>query len=65
MTTTRPDPATHRCDVRDIDYTQADDGRLRCVLARGGCGRRWTLIPGRGWVCDPRPVAAPRRRDDR
>lgn len=62
-----PDPATHRCDVPQIDYTLVDHGSLRCAPERGGCGRTWTFLkPGTssadrgGWQPSPPPVGAPR-----
>lgn len=58
-----PDPATHHCDVPTIDYSQAAEGRIRCRVDRGGCGRVWTVLEGKGWQPDPRPVGAGRRYD--
>jgi hypothetical protein len=46
----------HKCDVPDIDYSEADRGFIRCTA----CGRKWTLGYKKGkvtgWVPDPKPV---------
>lgn len=40
----------HRCDESTIDYSSVTVGNLRCRT----CGRRWHLVPGRGWEMEPR-----------
>jgi hypothetical protein len=46
----------HKCDVPDIDYSNANSGLIRC----GGCGRTWSLAykDGKvtGWKPDPKPA---------
>jgi hypothetical protein len=45
-----PDPAWHRCTIGELDYTLVDHGSIRCAPERGGCGRTWHFVEGRGWA---------------
>jgi uncharacterized protein (UPF0212 family) len=53
--------SNHKCDVPDIDYSNADHGHIRCRA----CGRDWHLAwatneQGQrrivGWRPDPKPT---------
>jgi hypothetical protein len=52
----------HKCDVGDIDYSNAEHGHIHCNV----CGRDWNLARTTneegvtrivGWRPDPRPVS--------
>ena len=42
-------PYTHKCDVRDVDYSLIESGNLKCKA----CGATWVLNPSRGWQRQP------------
>lgn len=60
-----PDPATHRCPLEQLDYDLVAHGTIRCAPERGGCGRLWIFVAGRGWAPSPSPVGAPFRQGAR